>query len=244
LQLRAVVKDAVGATRTDAVTWTALDDAIASVSTAGMVSGKIGGVARIRAAVGAITDEASLSVAKAYAPGTPVEVTADGSGVAHVYTPSFGGQHFRLQVRSNDGGGLGGALVGYSEQDGKAAFAVDGPDATWAPGVLWGTPDSLLLRVPAASPQAASASGPSVALARLELKLGRLTELGIPGNANAYHLDKLFAHLGADNGACVSFLDAAPILKTRGNREIAVAFRGQGVSTSSLVSASVLRREL
>ena len=243
LQLRTVVKDVTGATRTDAVTWTAVDADVATVSTGGLVSGVKGGVARVRATVAAISDEASVSVARVYAPGTPIEVIADPSGVAHVYTPSFGGLHFRLTVGNEAGGTVPGAVIGYSEQDGKAAFAIDGPDATWAPGLLWGTPDSLLVRAATGAPYASSAASLAVTVAALQFKLGKLTELGIPGHTHAYQLAKMFANLGADNGACMSLTDAAPILKTRPNREAAFAFRAHGLATSSLVSASVLKRE-
>jgi alpha-tubulin suppressor-like RCC1 family protein len=248
LQLRTTVKDVTGATRTNVtVTWSAVDGAIASVSNTGLVTGNAGGIGRIRAEVGTISDEASISVAKVFTPGTPLEVTTDANGFAHVYTPSFGGLHYKLRVKSGQTSGLAGAIVGYSEQDGKSAFAIDGPDATWAPSLLFGSPDSLTAAVPGAAPPAAArlSAALTVAAASLEAKIGKKADLALQQNPDTYHLDGIFFRLVDGPGSCVSYVDAGPILKARPDRDLAVAYIAAGATTTnSSRTATVLPRSV
>lgn len=247
LQLRATARDAQGNVRSDAqVTWTALDPTVATVSTAGAVGGVRAGIARIRAATGSVSDEAAVSVARAYSSGGAVEVTADVDGLAHVFTPSFAGVHYSVQVRTAQGSAVPGALVGYSEQDGKSMFAIDGPDTTWASSIVFGVPDSLRARLSVAPNVALSsmASGPTVERVSLTIEIAPYQQVRLPFASDAYELAKLFFHLGADNRRCMSYAEAAAFLKTRAalvRRGALVAFANSGAAGATVLAASAIR---
>ena len=251
LQLRATVKDVQGATRTDVqVSWASLDQTVASVSSAGLVSGSAGGIAQIRATAAAFSDEASLSVARPFVPGMPLELTTDAAGFAHIFTPSFAGLHYKVKVVNPQGGGVPNAIVGYSEQDGKSVIAVDGPDGTWAPNMLMGHPDSLKARLalgaPAGAPSRTSSAAVIVGIASLAVPIAPFAQVALPFTPDAYQVQKLFFHLGADNSSCVSYGEAAALLKTHAglaNHSVAVAFRNTGAQTNTITEASVIRRD-